>query len=148
MRGYLLQQRPGELVPPPEGWYDTGDIVRVDDQGFGYILGRVKRFAKVGGEMISLGAVEEWVARLWPDAQHAVVALPDARRGERLVLVTTAPQAERGALLAQAQAERIAEINLPRGLVKVAHLPVLGTGKIDYRQVQALAEATLEQEAA
>ena len=73
---------------PPDGWYDTGDIVEIDAEGFVTIKGRAKRFAKVAGEMVPLGAVEDFVARVWPAAIHAVVAVPDPKRGEQLVLVT------------------------------------------------------------
>ena len=84
MLGYLKADKPGVLEPPPEGWHDTGDIVTIDEQGFVTIKGRAKRFAKVGGEMISLAAVEALAAELWPDAPSAVAAVPDARKGERL----------------------------------------------------------------
>ena len=89
MLGYLRYEQPGVLEPPEDGWYDTGDIVDLDAQGFVTILGRAKRFAKIGGEMVSLGAVEDFVHRTSPDHAHAVVALPDPRKGERIVLVTT-----------------------------------------------------------
>ena len=89
MLGYLRYEQPGVLQPPEDGWYDTGDIVELDPQGFVTILGRAKRFAKIGGEMVSLAAVEDFVHRLSPDHAHAVVALPDPRKGERIVLVTT-----------------------------------------------------------
>ena len=72
MLGYLRAENPGVLEPPPDGWHDTGDIVSIDPQGFITIKGRAKRFAKVGGEMISLAAVEAIAAELWPDALSAV----------------------------------------------------------------------------
>src|SRR5262249_88915 len=67
MLGYLRAERPGVLERPPEGWYDTGDIVTIDAQGFVTIKGRAKRFAKIGGEMISLAAVEMLASELWPN---------------------------------------------------------------------------------
>ena len=88
MLGYLNADNPGVLEPPPEGWHDTGDIVTIDAEGFVTIKGRAKRFAKIGGEMISLAAVETLAAELWPDAMSAVATAPDPRKGERLVLVT------------------------------------------------------------
>ena len=78
MLGYLRAEKPGVLEPPADGWYDTGDIVDFDAEGFVTIKGRAKRFAKVAGEMVPLGAVEDFVAKLWPGEQHAVVAVPDA----------------------------------------------------------------------
>ncbi len=138
MRGYLLHSAPGTLVPPEDGWYDTGDIVTLDSDGYVTIRGRAKRFAKVGGEMVSLAAVEELAGRVWPAASHAVVTLPDERKGEQLVLVTTHAQADRSELLAHARSEGVGELNVPRSLVHVKSLPVLGTGKIDYSEVQRL----------
>ena len=79
MLGYLRAENPGVIDPPPDGWYDTGDIVQIDAEGFVTIKGRAKRFAKVAGEMVPLGAVEELVARVWPSAMHAVVSVPDAK---------------------------------------------------------------------
>jgi acyl-[acyl-carrier-protein]-phospholipid O-acyltransferase/long-chain-fatty-acid--[acyl-carrier-protein] ligase len=94
MAGYLSAEQPGKIVPPEGGWHDTGDIVTIDD-GFVVIKGRAKRFAKLGGEMISLAAVESMISGLWPEQNHVVVALPDARKGEQLVLVTEKPNAEK-----------------------------------------------------
>ena len=88
MLGYLRADKPGVLEPPPDGWHDTGDIVTIDEQGFITIKGRAKRFAKVGGEMVSLAAVEMLAADLWPDNMTAVAAVPDPRKGERLIMVT------------------------------------------------------------
>src|SRR5690606_720689 len=104
MKGHLRTEEPGKLVPPRtargEGWYDTGDIVTVDAEGFVRISGRAKRFAKIGGEMISLTAVEQLAARAWPEAEHAVVGVPDAQKGEQLVLLTTRAGASRAELQA------------------------------------------------
>ncbi len=138
MLGYLMADQPGVLQPPPDGWYDTGDIVSVDEHGFIVIKGRAKRFAKIGGEMISLTAAEALAHEVWPDAAQAVVALPDARKGERLVLVTTQSDAAARAMLARARERRIAEIMVPRDVMVISKLPLLGTGKIDYPAVQAL----------
>ena len=132
MAGYLKADRPGVLQPPEDGWHDTGDIVTVDEAGFVTIRGRAKRFAKIGGEMVSLPAVEGYAATLWPDAEHAVVTRPDARKGEQLVLFTTRADATAGALQAWGRGNGVTELMLPRDLRIVSALPVLGTGKLDY----------------
>jgi acyl-[acyl-carrier-protein]-phospholipid O-acyltransferase/long-chain-fatty-acid--[acyl-carrier-protein] ligase len=138
--GYLRADRPEEIEPPVDGWYDTGDIVHVDEDGFVTILGRAKRFAKIAGEMVSLGAVENQVANLWPDHAHAVVSLPDPRMGEELVLVTERPDADRGALLESARENGLSELMVPRMIVVRDRIPLLGTGKTDYVAVRAIAE--------
>jgi acyl-[acyl-carrier-protein]-phospholipid O-acyltransferase/long-chain-fatty-acid--[acyl-carrier-protein] ligase len=145
MAGYLRVDQPGMLQPPEDGWYDTGDIVSIDADGYVSIQGRIKRFAKVGGEMVSLAAVEAYVSRLWPGHAHAVVTLPDRKKGEQLVLVTDYPAAEREALVSFARAEGLADISLPRTILKVDQVPVLGTGKTDYRAVRALAESVVSE---
>ncbi len=137
MSGYLRAQHPGVLEPPAGGWYDTGDVVSIDPEGYVTIRGRLKRFAKVGGEMVSLGAVEEHVGRLWPGQGHAAVALEDPRRGEQVVLVTERGEAQRDELAAFWQREGIAEISMPRAIVAVDALPLLGSGKVDYVAVAA-----------
>jgi acyl-[acyl-carrier-protein]-phospholipid O-acyltransferase/long-chain-fatty-acid--[acyl-carrier-protein] ligase len=138
MSGYLRAESPGILQPPDGGWYDTGDIVEIDAEGFVTIKGRAKRFAKVAGEMVPLGAVEDLVAKVWPLAIHAVVAVPDAKRGEQLVLVTEQRDAARAALASAARDAGLPEIFVPRAIVPVASIPILGTGKIDYVSVVAL----------
>jgi acyl-[acyl-carrier-protein]-phospholipid O-acyltransferase/long-chain-fatty-acid--[acyl-carrier-protein] ligase len=139
MLGYLRAEKPGALEPPADGWYDTGDIVELDADGFVTIRGRAKRFAKVAGEMVPLGTVEDYIAKLWPQAIHAVVAVPDAKRGEQLVLVTDYEEAARGPLAAAAREAGLPEIFVPRAIVKVESVPLLGTGKIDYVNVASLA---------
>jgi acyl-[acyl-carrier-protein]-phospholipid O-acyltransferase / long-chain-fatty-acid--[acyl-carrier-protein] ligase len=139
MAGYLKADAPGLLQPPEDGWHDTGDIVELDENGFVTILGRAKRFAKIGGEMVSLPAVEGYAAALWPDADHAVVTRPDPKKGEQLVLFTTAPAATAAALQAWARANGIAELAVPKEVRVVDALPVLGTGKLDYVTLSATA---------
>ncbi|MGE5546427.1 MAG: acyl-[ACP]--phospholipid O-acyltransferase [Solirubrobacterales bacterium] len=132
MVGYLKADRPGEIQPPVEGWYDTGDIVAVDAQGFVRIQGRAKRFAKVAGEMVSLGGVEEVVEALWPGASHAVVTVPDERKGEQLVLVTTHQGANRAELAQAMRSRGASDLAVPRTVQIRDKLPLLGTGKTDY----------------
>jgi len=138
MAGYLNEG--GTLEPPAGGWHDTGDVVEMTADQWITILGRVKRFAKVGGEMVSLTAAESLASSLWPDARHAVIAQPDMRKGERLVLVTDQSDADVGKLVAHAQALGASELAAPRKIVKVAEIPVLGTGKTDYVAIQRMVE--------
>lgn len=138
MSGYLLADDPGALHPPEDGWYDTGDIVTVDETGFITIKGRAKRFAKIAGEMVSLAAVESMAADLWPQFQHGVAAIPDLKKGEQLVLVSSNPDASREALGKWAQQQGIAAIAVPARILHVDELPLLGTGKTDFRALQQL----------
>ncbi|TIO28366.1 MAG: 2-acyl-glycerophospho-ethanolamine acyltransferase [Mesorhizobium sp.] len=138
MMGYMTADRPGELQPL-EGWHDTGDIVSVDRDGFITIRGRAKRFAKIAGEMVSLGAVEMLVQSLWPEQRHAAVAVPDKRRGERIVLVTTADDANAEELRQFGKKAGAAELMVPNDIIKVEEIPVLGSGKTDYVSARRLA---------
>ncbi|SEQ73225.1 acyl-[ACP]--phospholipid O-acyltransferase [Sphingobium sp. YR768] len=139
MAGYMKADAPGVLQPPEEGWHDSGDIVTIDGEGFVTIRGRAKRFAKIGGEMVSLPAVEGYAAALWPDAEHAVVTRPDARKGEQLVLFTTRKGAKAGDLQAWGRANGVTELAIPRDIRELDALPVLGTGKLDYVSMNAMA---------
>jgi len=138
MLGYLRAENPGVLEPPPEGWHDTGDIVAIDAQGFVAIKGRAKRFAKVGGEMISLASVEALATELWPDVPSAVVAVPDARKGEKLVLVTQNAAATRSAFQDFAKSRGAAELIVPAEIIVLDKMPLLGSGKLDYPAIAAL----------
>jgi acyl-[acyl-carrier-protein]-phospholipid O-acyltransferase/long-chain-fatty-acid--[acyl-carrier-protein] ligase len=141
MKGYLLPDNPGVLIPPcsiyGEGWYDTGDIVHVDEDGFIHIQGRSKRFAKISGEMVSLTAVEQLASNAWATALHAAVSLPDPKKGEQVILLTT----QRGATpkqLADAS-PGVAAITLPKKVLVLDKIPVLPTGKTDYISATELA---------
>ena len=138
MLGYLRAEKPGVLEPPPAGWHDTGDIVTIDPQGFVAIKGRAKRFAKVGGEMISLAAVEALTGELWPQHLSAVVAVPDARKGERLILATQKKDATRGELMGFAKERHAADLMIPSEVMIFDKLPVLGSGKPDLMTLQKL----------
>ena len=131
MLGYLRAGNPGVLEPPPDGWHDSGDIVTIDDQGFIAIKGRAKRFAKVGGEMVSLAAVEMLAAELWPDSVTAVSAVPDQRKGERLIMVTDKHGATRSDFMAYARSKHAAELMFPAEVIVLDKLPLLGSGKVD-----------------
>jgi len=143
MKGYLKPDQPGVLHPLADGWHDTGDVVAVDDEGFIAIRGRVKRFAKIGGEMVSLAVVENCASALWPDNMHAAVALPDDRKGEQIVLLTDAKGANRAEIVAWAQNHGVPELAVPRRVFIVDQVPVLGTGKTDYGTVGRVARENL-----
>ena len=140
MLGYLRTTTPGVLEPPAGGWYDTGDVCTVDAERFVTLHARARRFAKIAGEMISMPAAEALALRLWPHAAHAVVAVPDRRKGEALVLLTTQQDATASALLAQARDAGAAEIAVPRLVQVVAALPLMASGKVDYLAATAFAE--------
>ena len=141
MAGYIYPAMPGVLVPPEDGWHDTGDIVSIDEDGFLTIKGRIKRFAKIGGEMVSLGAVESLAAELWPDGQHVAVTLPDPKKGEQIILVSDVAAADRMALLAQAQKSGYPELWVPRAVLVTKSIPILGSGKVDVVATTELAKS-------
>jgi len=143
MLGYLKADDPGVLERPVEGWHDTGDIVTIDEQGFLTIKGRARRFAKVGGEMISLAAVEALASELWPNALSAVVAVPDPRRGERLILITQQKGATRADFQGFAKAKHASDLMIPSEVWVLDKLPVLATGKADMVAVGRLVEERL-----
>jgi acyl-[acyl-carrier-protein]-phospholipid O-acyltransferase/long-chain-fatty-acid--[acyl-carrier-protein] ligase len=145
MAGYLAPG--GGLEPPPDGWHDTGDVVDISDDNWVKILGRAKRFAKVGGEMVSLTAAEDLASAVWPDCRHAVVAVSDPKKGERLILVTDKRDAEAAPLLAHAQSIGAPELAVPRRIIRVPEIPVLGTGKTDYVALQRIVDAELRRAA-
>jgi acyl-[acyl-carrier-protein]-phospholipid O-acyltransferase/long-chain-fatty-acid--[acyl-carrier-protein] ligase len=138
MLGYMRADAPGKIQPPPGGWHDTGDVVTIDEDGYIAIKGRLKRFAKIGGESVSLAVVESCASALWPDHSHAAITVPDGRKGEQIVLVTTNPDATRHEIVGWAHNHGVSDLATPRRIVCVEEIPVLGTGKTDYMKVQKM----------
>jgi acyl-[acyl-carrier-protein]-phospholipid O-acyltransferase / long-chain-fatty-acid--[acyl-carrier-protein] ligase len=143
MLGYMKFDNPGVIEPPTGGWHDTGDIVVRDASGFLSIKGRAKRFAKIGGEMISLAAVEALAAETWPAAVPLVVSVPDPRKGERLILLSTDKTASRDQLLRAAKAKGMSELSVPAEIMLVDKIPLLGSGKADFQAAAALVREKL-----
>jgi acyl-[acyl-carrier-protein]-phospholipid O-acyltransferase/long-chain-fatty-acid--[acyl-carrier-protein] ligase len=145
MRGYYLYDRPGELQPPAseagEGWYNTGDVVDLDDEGFVTIHGRVKRFAKIAGEMVSLEVVERIAQHASPAHHHAAAIELVTQSGESTVLFTTDPALDRVLLQKAARELGAQDLAVARRVVRVATLPLLGSGKTDYVTLKSLADS-------
>jgi acyl-[acyl-carrier-protein]-phospholipid O-acyltransferase/long-chain-fatty-acid--[acyl-carrier-protein] ligase len=144
MLGYYLYDNPGVLKAPQGGWYSTGDIVDIDADGFVRILGRVKRFAKVAGEMVSLETVEQIANRAAPVGQHAASTQADAQRGENILLFTTDATLTRDVLQATARELGSPELAVPRKIVVLKELPLLGSGKTDYVALKQMGKTNAE----
>lgn len=139
MKGYLNLQANAKFQALG-GWYDTGDIAKVDADGFVYILGRLKRFAKVSGEMVSLTAVEDCLANAFPQYgpkfHIAVISLPDEAKGEKLIAVTNEPRLKMEEVRERIRAHGLNNLAVPREIRTVHELPLLGSGKINHRELQ------------
>lgn len=142
MLGYYLYNNPGVIQRTADGWYSTGDIVEIDDDGFVFIKGRVKRFAKVAGEMVSLETVENIANLASPAYQHAATTQVDAQRGESILLYTTDGNLNREQLSNGAKELGSPELAIARKIIVVNELPLLGTGKTDYVALKNMAENT------
>ncbi len=135
MLGYYMPSEPGVLVPPQNGWYHTGDVVDIDEIGFFTIKDRIKRFAKIGGEMVSLNAVQDMVIdatkEMLGEYNYGVVAIPHESKGEQIVLVTNNKSVTSAMLHEYVKANGMSELYLPRVILYHEKLPVFATGKSD-----------------
>ena len=145
MLGYIFPDNPGVVVPPEDGWHDTGDIVTVDESGFVTIVDRAKRFAKIAGEMVSLSSVENMVNFLWPAHTQAAVSISCDRKGEKIICLTDNPDADRKAVIDYCQQHKISELTIPNKILIVDEVPTLATGKVNYVAIKDYVRAQLEE---
>ncbi len=141
MKGYLNADANAKFQAL-DGWYDTGDIVRVDEDGFVFIQGRLKRFAKISGEMVSLTAVEDALAGAFPQyglrCQTAVIARPDEDKGEKLIAISNEARLSLDEVRAAIKAKGLPNLAVPREVKFLHEIPKLGTGKVNYRELEKL----------
>lgn len=138
MHGYIKAQSDGKIETPPDNWYNTGDIVDIDADGFVTILGRSKRFAKIGGEMVSLTAVESALEKLYTNALQGIITLPDEKKGEQLIFVTNNENANLAEIKTFFKSEGMSELWIPKKVIYMTKPPVMGTGKFDYQTAKIL----------
>ena len=134
----MKSDNPGKLQPTKDHWYDTGDIVSVDSDGFISIQGRAKRFAKIAGEMVSLTSVEQAVDQLYSGAVQGILTEPDEKKGEQLVLITNHEKPSVAEIRKFFKEKGFSELWIPKNVIYMKHPPVLGTGKFDYQTAKKL----------
>lgn len=137
MKGYLIH---GQGFVPADEWYPTGDLVEMDTAGFLTIKSRLKRFAKIGGEMVSLNQVEDLAAQIFGHSEFASIAINDARKGEKILLYTTDAEVRLDRLRAYLANQGYSPLLLPSAVRVIGQLPLLGSGKTDYVSLKQLAE--------
>jgi acyl-[acyl-carrier-protein]-phospholipid O-acyltransferase/long-chain-fatty-acid--[acyl-carrier-protein] ligase len=144
MMGYYRYQNPGVIEAPKssvgEGWYNTGDVVEVDHDGMVSISGRVKRFAKIAGEMVSLDMIEHVAHEASPEHHHAAILTVGESSGETTVLFSTDPKLTRARLLDSARALGTHDLSVARRILHLKEIPLLASGKVDYVGLKSLTE--------
>jgi acyl-[acyl-carrier-protein]-phospholipid O-acyltransferase/long-chain-fatty-acid--[acyl-carrier-protein] ligase len=144
MLGYLRVERPGEIEPPPDGWYDTGDIVEIDEDGFLWIRGRFKRFSKISGEMVSHSAVEEALLKHFPGTTLSILGIPDELKGERLFLVSAGRTFKRDEVRDAIISEGLTDLSVPKNSLQLENIPLTPLGKVDLPKLEEIVKETLE----
>src|SRR5215471_960467 len=151
MLGYYLSDRPGVIVPPRsiygDGWYDTGDVIDIDEDGALTVVGRVKRFAKIAGEMVSLDVIEEVAREASPEHRLDVILPTEAASGETTVLFTTDPELNRTGMVHAARQLGRPALALSRCILWMPEIPVLASGKTDYVALETMTMAANAPEA-
>lgn len=145
MLGYISPENPGEIIPTfsdklGKGWYDTGDIVNIDNEGYVTIIGRQKRFAKIAGEMVSLVAIEEMVSEIDKEGIHCAISTEDDKKGEKIILFTTNENLSREIFTEHVKQTKRTELYIPRIIKVMDEIPVLATGKKDYLKLAIIAK--------
>mgnify|MGYP001231471175 CR=1 FL=1 len=136
MRGYMRLELPGQIEYLSDGWHDTGDVVVIDEDGFITIKGRIKRFAKLGGEMVSLTAIESVASSLWTESLHAAITVHSERKGEQVFLYSETPHADKSEFIRYVKDKGYSELLVPQHIISKAVIPVLASGKINYVALQ------------
>ena len=144
MLGYMKADKPGKLLSSKDHWYDTGDIVSIDEDGFISIQGRAKRFAKIAGEMISLTSVEHAIDQLYPGSIHGILTEPDLKKGEQLVLITNHEHSSMTEIRKFFKSKGFSELWVPKRIIYLKNPPVLGSGKFDYQTAKQLLDTQSE----
>lgn len=142
MSGYLRENEPGKIQPVGE-WYDTGDVVSISDEGFVSIKGRAKRFAKIGGEMVSLEAVDK-IVETCTDKPFATEISADPNKGERIVLFSTDPSLDKQKIKSKIAELGQSNLSMPSEIRLIETIPLLGSGKIDYAALKSKLSAPCE----
>lgn len=140
MLGYIKADKPGVIQELDDHWYDTGDIVEIDELGFAHILGRAKRFAKIAGEMISLTAVEMALNQLYENVPLAIISTPDEKRGEALILYIQKENVNKKEIQNWFRQKGLSDLSVPSYIKYLEEIPLNGTGKIDYVKITEIAK--------
>jgi len=137
MKGYLIH---GKGFVPCGEWYNTGDIAEIDEDGYIHILSRLKRFAKIAGEMVSLNKVEELALDCFGESGFYAVSVPDKRKGEKIVLYTTKKNVSDRDLKKYIKQQKISALYMPQAIEFIEEVPILGSGKANYRELEKKAK--------
>ncbi|KJV56361.1 major Facilitator Superfamily protein [Orientia chuto str. Dubai] len=148
MLGYILSSNPGVIVPPKvdglgDRWYDTGDIVSIDEEGYITIKGRARRFAKIAGEMVSLVVIEDIATAIDKNGKHAAVCVDDEYKGEQIILCTDSNIVDQAKFARYILNSGLSKLYIPRDIIHVVEIPYFTTGKTDYVSVSIMVKDLL-----